>query len=175
MTQLGHDRLPTFGVGSDVSANNWRAIFRQLYAGGIISLDIAGYGSWGITPHGREVLRGKAKVELRREALVERGEKARRPAAPAAGASAQALSGADAALFEALKKLRRGLASEKNVPAYVVFPDKTLLDMVLLKPQTRDQMAMVHGVGAAKLEQYGDAFLAAVMKHVSGDGPDAAG
>ena len=57
----------------DVSANNWRAIFRQLYAGGIISLDIAGYGSWGITPLGREVLRGKTKVELRSEALVERG------------------------------------------------------------------------------------------------------
>jgi ATP-dependent DNA helicase RecQ len=171
ITQLGHDRLPTFGVGSDVSANAWRAIFRQLYAGGIISLDIAGYGSWGITPHGREVLRGKAKVELRREALVERGEKARRPAAPAAGASAQALSGADTALFEALKKLRRGLASEKNVPAYVVFPDKTLLDMVLLKPQTRDQMAMVHGVGAAKLDQYGDAFLAVVVQRTAGGGP----
>ena len=56
-----------------------------------------------------------------------------------------------------------------------MFPDKTLLDMVLLKPQTRDQMAMVHGVGAAKLDQYGDAFLAAVMKHLSSNGPDAAG
>ncbi len=172
ITQLGHDRLPTFGVGSDVSANSWRAIFRQLYAGGIISLDIAGYGSWGITPQGREVLRGKAKVELRSEALVERGDKQRRRAAPAAGTGASTLPPADAALLEALKKLRRTLAAGKNVPAYVVFADKTLLDMVLLKPQTRDQMAMVHGVGAAKLEQYGDAFLAAVIKHIAGDGPD---
>ena len=174
ITQLGHDRLPTFGVGSDVSANGWRAIFRQLYAGGVISLDIAGYGSWGITPLGREVLRGKTKVELRSEALVERGDKQRRRAVPAAGASASALPPADAALLEALKKLRRTLAAAKNVPAYVVFPDKTLLDMVHLKPLTRDQMAMVHGVGAAKLEQYGEAFLAAVVQHVPAGAPDAA-
>ena len=162
-------------MGSDVSANGWRAIFRQLYAGGVISLDIAGYGSWGITPLGREVLRGKTKVELRSEALVERGDKQRRRAVPAAGASASALPPADAALLEALKKLRRTLAAAKNVPAYVVFPDKTLLDMVHLKPQTRDQMAMVHGVGAAKLEQYGEAFLAAVVQHVPAGAPDAAG
>ncbi len=174
ITQLGHDRLPTFGVGSDVSANAWRAIFRQLYAGGIVNLDIAGFGSWTITPHGREVLRGKAKVELRKEALVERGDKqARRPASAAAPAG-QALSGTDTALFEALKAVRRSFATAKSVPAYVVFPDKTLLDMVHLKPQTREQMAMVHGVGAAKLEQYGEAFLAAVVKHVSGDAPDTA-
>ena len=173
--QLGHDRLPTFGVGNDVSANGWRAIFRQLYAGGVISLDIAGYGSWGITPLGREVLRGKTKVELRSEALVERGDKQRRRAAPAAGESASALPPADAALLETLKKLRRTLAAAKNVPAYVVFPDKTLLDMVHLKPRTRDQMAMVHGVGAAKLEQYGEAFLAAVVQHVPAGEPDAVG
>ena len=87
------------------------------------------------------------------------------------GVSGQALSGRDAALFEALKAVRRALAAERKVPAYVVFPDKTLLDMVNLKPQTLDQMAMVHGVGAAKLEQYGEAFLSAVAKHLSGDVP----
>ncbi len=171
ITQLGHDRLPTFGVGSDVGANAWRAIFRQLYAGGVINLDVAGYGSWTITAHGRQVLRGKAAVELRKEALVERADKRTARSAPAAGVSGQALSGADAALFEALKAVRRALAAERKVPAYVVFPDKTLLDMVNLKPQTLDQMAMVHGVGAAKLEQYGEAFLSAVAKHLSGDVP----
>ena len=72
-----------------------------------------------------------------------------------------------------MKKLRRTLAAGKNVPAYVVFADKTLLDMVHLKPHTRDQMALVHGVGAAKLEQYGDAFLAAVVQHVAAGAPDA--
>ncbi|MGO9460125.1 MAG: DNA helicase RecQ [Rhodomicrobium sp.] len=173
ITQLYHHLLPTFGVGSDVSASAWRAIFRQLYAGGVINLDVAGYGSWTITAHGREVLRGKAKVQLRSEALVERGDKRTRRAAPAGGGSGQALSAADAALFEALKAVRRSLATGKKVPAYVVFPDKTLLDMVHLKPQSREQMAMVHGVGAAKLEQYGETFLAAVVKHLSGDAPAA--
>ncbi|MGC2632197.1 MAG: DNA helicase RecQ [Rhodomicrobium sp.] len=168
ITQLNHHQLPTFGVGSDVSANAWRAIFRQLYAAGVINLDVAGFGSWTITEHGRQVLRGKAAVELRKEALVERGDKRPARSQSAAGGSIQALSGADAALFEALKAVRRSIATEKKVPAYVVFPDKTLLDMVHLKPQTRDHMAMVHGVGAAKLEQYGEAFLSAVTKHLSG-------
>ncbi len=167
MTQLNHHRLPTFGVGSDISANAWRAIFRQLYAGGVINLDVAGYGSWTITARGREVLRGKAGVELRKEALVERGDKRSLRSARAASANSQALSGMDASLFDALKAIRRALATEKKVPAYVVFPDKTLLDMVHLKPQTRGQMAMVHGVGAAKLEQYGEAFLAAVREHLA--------
>ncbi len=167
ITQLNHHRLPTFGVGSDVSATAWRAIFRQLYAGGVINLDVAGYGSWTITARGREVLRGKAGVELRKEALVERGDKRPPRSAPAGSAIGQALSGVDASLFEALKAIRRELATEKKVPAYVVFPDKTLLDMVHLKPQTRGQMAMVHGVGAAKLEQYGEAFLTVVRKHLA--------
>jgi ATP-dependent DNA helicase RecQ len=169
MTQLNHHQLPTFGVGGDVGANAWRAIFRQLYAGGVINLDVAGYGSWTITERGREVLRGKAAVQLRKEALVERGDKRPSRSAPATGASSQALSRADAGLFEALKAVRRALAAEKKVPAYVVFPDKSLLDMVHIKPQTRDQMAMVHGVGAAKLDQYGEAFLAVVIKHLSSE------
>jgi ATP-dependent DNA helicase RecQ len=167
--QLNHHNLPTFGVGSDVSAQAWRAIFRQLYAGGVINLDVAGYGSWTITAHGREVLRGKAAVELRKEALVERGDKRPQRPASAAGESGQVLSGPDAALLQALKAVRRALATEKKVPAYVVFPDKTLLDMVHLKPQTRGQMAMVHGVGVAKLEQYGEAFLRVITNHLSGD------
>ncbi len=167
ITQLNHHRLPTFGVGNDISANAWRAIFRQLYAGGVINLDVAGYGSWTITARGREVLRGKAAVELRKEALVERADKRQPRSTPAGGANGQILSGTDASLFEALKAIRRALATEKKVPAYVVFPDKTLLDMVHLKPQTRGQMAMVHGVGTAKLEQYGEAFLTCVREHLA--------
>ncbi len=90
------------------------------------------------------------------------------PAPPQPAAAAAKLCRARMqALFEALKAVRRTLAAEKKVPAYVVFPDKSLLDMVHVKPQTRDQMAMVHGVGAAKLEQYGGAFLAVVIKHLS--------
>jgi ATP-dependent DNA helicase RecQ len=168
ITELDHHLLPTFGVGSDVSANAWRAVFRQLYACGVINLDVAGYGSWTITAEGRTVLRGETSVQLRKEALDERtAVRSRR--APAAQSNGNGpLSNTDASLLEALKAARRTFASERKVPAYVIFPDRTLLDMVHLKPQTRDQMAMVHGVGAAKLEQYGEAFLAVVREHVSG-------
>ena len=114
MTQLNHHRLPTFGVGSDISANAWRAIFRQLYAGGVIALDVAGHGSWTMTARDREVLRGKAAVELRKEALVEREDKRLPRPTPAGGANGQALLGTDAALFEALKAIRRGLQRKKK-------------------------------------------------------------
>src|SRR5258706_752572 len=165
--QYNHQKLPTFGVGSDLSANAWRAVFRQLYACGVINLDVVGYGSWTITPQGREVLRGKAVVELRKEALAESaGPRTRRPSSTASAGFNQLPAGPDAVLLQALMETRRTFATEKKVPAYVVFPDRTLLDMVNLKPQTRDQMAMVHGVGAAKLEQYGEAFLKAVRKHL---------
>ena len=73
-----------------------------------------------------------------------------------------------------MKATRRALATEKKVPAYVVFPDKILLDMVHLKPQTRDQMTMVHGVGAAKLEQYGETFLSVVREHMANHVKEAA-
>ncbi len=95
INQLNHDKLPTFGVGAGMSASAWRAVFRQLYAGGVIALDVAGYGSWTITERGREVLRGKATVEFRKEALAERGE-APLPAASPASGGVPALSSADA-------------------------------------------------------------------------------
>ena len=159
ITQLDHHRLPTFGVGADLSANAWRAVFRQIYALGIINLDIVGHGSWTITAHGREVLRGKGEVQLRKEALAERPDKRSKRLPAAKSAHGEPLSSVDASLLEALKAARRDFATQRNVPAYVIFPDRTLLDMVHLKPQTPEQMAMVHGVGAAKLEQYGSAFL----------------
>ncbi len=162
--ELNHSELPTFGVGADRSANEWRSIFRQLYASGVISLDIAGYGSWAITEAGRDVLRGKERIELRRETFhppLKAGKQKR------AAASAQPVAPADEALFDALKAERRRLAAEQRVPAYVVFADRTLIDMTLIKPATRDQMALVHGVGKAKLEQYGPAFLAVVAQHAA--------
>ncbi|MBC8048779.1 MAG: DNA helicase RecQ [Chitinophagales bacterium] len=165
--ELDHDDLPTFGVGADRTANEWRSIFRQLYAGGVISLDIAGYGSWAITESGRDILRGKARIELRRDALHP-PEKAARQKRGAT--SSQPVATADQSLLDALKAERRRLATEQRVPAYVVFADRTLIDMTLIKPMTRDQMALVHGVGKAKLEQYGPAFMAVVAAHAGKSG-----
>src|SRR6202035_5384257 len=95
-----HDALPTFGVGKEHNRNEWRSIFRQLYAAGILSLDITGYGRWTVQPAGRSVLKGQTRTERRRDAVTAPGKKAARKAAAAA---ALGDSEPDQALFHALR------------------------------------------------------------------------
>ncbi len=165
IVKFGHDRLPTFGVGKEYGAQEWRSIFRQLHGAGIVSLDVTGYGTWSVTEAGRRVLKGAEKVTLRKDTLKPATRKTARAAANAA-ALADGGSG-DAALFEALRKRRSELAKEQRVAAYVVFADKTLIDMARLKPRTAAEMATVHGVGEAKLRQYGEVFLDAIRQHAA--------
>jgi ATP-dependent DNA helicase RecQ len=158
IVRFGHDRLPTFGVGKDQPKNEWRSIFRQLYAAQVIALDISNYGRWTITEEGRNVLRGKAGIELRKQDLSAAKSERRNGAAP--------LSDADMALFEALRARRRDIARAQAVPAYVIFPDRSLAEMSRLKPSSLAQMGDVHGVGQAKLSQYGDDFLGVIRTHL---------
>jgi ATP-dependent DNA helicase RecQ len=160
--QFNHDKLPTFGVGQDHSKQEWRSIFRQLYAAGVINFDITSFGRWTITDRGRLVLRGAEKVELRREAMH---SPAKAKKAPRSAAPVQNLSDEDRVLFEALRAMRTSLAKQEKVPAYVILADRSLLDMAHLKPERRDQMKLVHGVGQAKLEKYGDIFLGVIREH----------
>jgi ATP-dependent DNA helicase RecQ len=162
--KFGHDRLPTFGVGKEYGKQEWRSIFRQLHGAGIVALDITGYGTWSVTEAGRRVLKSLAKVTLRKDTLKP-GRKGARAAANAA-ALADGTAG-DTELFEALRRRRSELAKEQRVAAYVVFADKTLIDMARRKPATAAEMAAVHGVGEAKLRQYGDIFLDVIRQHVS--------
>ncbi len=164
--KFGHDRLPTFGVGKENNRNQWRSIFRQLYATGILSLDITGYGRWTVLPAGRAVLTGKTKLELRRDAVAE-GKKEGRKAARKAAAAAEA-GDADQDLFQALRARRSALAKAQAVPAYVILPDRSLIDMARRKPATPAEMAEVHGVGEAKLARYGAAFLEVIREHGAG-------
>jgi ATP-dependent DNA helicase RecQ len=162
--KFGHQRLPTFGVGKEFERQEWRAIFRQLHGAGIIALDITGYGAWTVTDAGRRVLKGADRVTLRKDTLKPATRKAARAALNAA-ALADGGSG-DTALFEALKRRRSELAKEQGVPAYVVFADKTLIDMARRKPTNTAELGAVHGVGAAKLRQYGEVFLDTIRQHV---------
>jgi ATP-dependent DNA helicase RecQ len=159
-----HDALPTFGVGKEHSRNEWRSIFRQLYAAGLLSLDITGYGRWTVTPAGRRVLKGETKIELR-TAPPTAGKKTARKAAAAAilGEGSD-----DQALFHALRARRSAIARAEAVPAYVILPDRSLIDMARRRPATLDDMAGVHGVGAVKLKRYGDDFLAVIRAHRDG-------
>jgi ATP-dependent DNA helicase RecQ len=163
--KYGHDRLPTFGVGKEFGKQEWRSILRQLHGAGIVALDITGHGTWSVTEAGRRVLKGIDKVTLRKDTLKPATRKAARAAVNAA---ALTQGGADdTALFEALRKRRSELAKEQGVAAYVVFADKTLIDMARRKPTTTVEMAGVHGVGESKLRQYGAIFLEVVRDHAA--------
>jgi ATP-dependent DNA helicase RecQ len=169
VVKFGHDKLPTFGVGKEYGAPEWRSIFRQLNGAGVITLDVTGFGGWSVSEAGRRVLKGSDKITLRKDTLKSGskvGSKAARSSANAAALADGAVG--DPELFEALRQRRSELAKEQRVAAYVVFADKTLIDMVRLKPRNTSEMSLVHGVGEAKLRQYGEVFLDTIRQHAAG-------
>ena len=169
--RFGHHRLPTFGVGADRGKNEWRSLVRQMVATG---LDIAGYGGLGITDRGRALLRGEGAFLYREDTVIVRRPAAAREPHPGRGEdwAEQPMVDGEAALLAVLKALRLGLARERGVPAYVVFPDRTLIDMVHRRPRNEAEFAAVNGVGAAKLKQFAGPFLAAIEAALAdtGDG-----
>ncbi len=154
---LGHDALPTFGVGTEFDKNGWRSVVRQLVAQRVIEADVAGYGSLFMTERGRAVLKGQEEVRLRQPAK-RKGRKSR----DGARRAAPVLSNDDAPLMARLKSLRADIARELGVPAYTVFHDRSLAEMAERRPDSTDQLAEIHGVGAAKLDRFGDRFLTAI-------------
>ncbi|WP_374434393.1 DNA helicase RecQ [Tabrizicola sp.] len=158
--EKGHDQLPTFAVGRDLSKPAWGAVFRQMMGRDLVRPDPDRHGALRMTEAARPVLRGEASVTLRRDTVVAAGE--REPVVRAQVAEE------DAGLLALLKARRRALAEAQNVPAYVVFPDKTLIEMAEKKPATLDQMAGITGVGARKLESYGAAFLEVITGAAEG-------
>ena len=158
--ERGHDQLPTFAVGKDLSKPAWGAVFRQMMGRDLVRPDPDRHGALRMTDAARPVLRGEASVTLRRDTVVAAGE--REPVVRAQVAEA------DLGLYALLKAKRRALAEAQNVPAYVVFPDKTLIEMAEKKPATLDRMAGISGVGARKLESYGAAFLEVITGAAEG-------
>lgn len=158
--ERGHDQLPTFAVGKDLSKPAWGAVFRQMMGRDLVRPDPDRHGALRMTDAARPVLRGEASVTLRRDTVVAAGE--REPVVRAQVADE------DLGLLALLKAKRRALAEAQNVPAYVVFPDKTLIEMAERKPATLDQMAGITGVGARKLESYGAAFLEVITGAAEG-------
>ncbi|MEO1040320.1 MAG: DNA helicase RecQ [Pseudomonadota bacterium] len=157
----GHNQLPTFGVGADLSKDQWMSVFRQLFAAGAIDQPIDGHGEWRLTEAGKAVLFGKTTIQLR-PPEARRSEKTAR-SRPARDAHEQ-LSERDQALFAQLRALRAQLAQQSGKPAYTVFSDRTLVEMALARPDSLDAMASVFGVGARKLERYGEAFLIVIAE-----------
>jgi ATP-dependent DNA helicase RecQ len=166
VADLAHDQLSTFGVGSDMSANEWRSVFRQLVAANMLRVDTEGYGTLSLTPASTPVLRGDEAIRFRHDPTPPKAEKTKR-----AGRSApptESMSEEDAELWEALRGLRLELAREQDVPAFVVFNDATLRHLVADRPQSLGAMPGVHGGGDSKLERYGERFLAIIRDHGPG-------
>jgi ATP-dependent DNA helicase RecQ len=147
----GHETLPTFGVGKDYDRAQWQAIFRQMMGYDLIRPDMERYGALRMTEAARPILRDEKKIELRRDTIVKQSRNTLRVKALVAEE--------DEALLSALKAKRRHLAEAIQAPAYVVFPDSTLIAMATQKPQNLDAFSQLAGVGAVKLERYGKAFL----------------
>ncbi|KAJ57391.1 ATP-dependent DNA helicase RecQ [Actibacterium mucosum KCTC 23349] len=147
----GHEGLPTFGVGKEFDKRQWQAIFRQMMGHDLVRPDPERHGALRMTHAARAILRGEESITLRRDAI--RAAKSARPVAKAL------VSEEDAPLLSALKARRRAFAEEAGLPAYMVFNDRTLIEMAETRPGTLDALAHVGGVGAKKLDKYGAAFL----------------
>jgi len=162
--QFGHQRLSTYGIGSDLDANTWRSVFRQLVAAGLLEIDTGGYGALRLTPASRTVLSGGQQVHLRKiEPKRERKRSGR-----TSEATRPEISPEDKPLFEALRTLRTRLAREQNVPAYIIFHDATLREIASKRPQTPEALGDINGMGTGKQERYGEAVLAVVRTSCEG-------
>ena len=160
IAQFGHDRISTFGIGKEHDNRTWRAILRQLIALRLVDVDLAGHGGLSIAPAGRDFLRDKPTLMLR----VPAAPQARRAKVARIAAQA-AVPDADRDLFQALRQKRTDLARAQNVPPYVIFHDRTLIELAAARPSSRNEMADVPGVGETKLDRYGPAFLAVIAEH----------
>ena len=160
MRRFGHDRVSTFGIGRELSRKEWKSVFRQLVAGGYLAVDMARKGGFFLTPRSRPLLKGEETLMLRRDPTpIKPGPRAA-PRSKAAGPAD--IDPARSDLWDQLRALRLSIAKEQGVPPYVVFHDRTLREMVDVLPRTLDDMGLISGVGAKKLERYGERFLEVV-------------
>ena len=155
-----HDRLSTYGIGKDLADVQWRSVVRQLLVQGYLRADPERYGALSLTPASRPLLRGEERILLREDPSPRRPAKVARKEDYDPGPN-------DRPLWEALRTCRQELAAEADVPPYVVFHDATLREMVRVKPASAEALLALHGVGEAKLERYGAAFLGVVAAHAS--------
>jgi ATP-dependent DNA helicase RecQ len=161
--QWRHDQVSTYGIGKELSEKEWRAVFRQLVALGILEVDHSGFGALRLSEASRPVLRGTQTVMLRKQADDRPVQT--RIAAPAAG-----LGGAGNALWERLRAWRSDTAKAHRVPAYVIFHDATLIEITRACPDSLERLQSVPGIGSAKLERYGQALLNICRTHAAEHG-----
>jgi ATP-dependent DNA helicase RecQ len=162
ISRNGHDKLSTFGIGKELSEADWRQVIRQLVVRGYLEADITQWNTLHLTERSRALLRGEEPFPVRERPKGERGgaKKKREKAAK----DPLTIGEADRPLWEALRALRARLAAEGNVPPYVICHDRTLADMINLRPRNPTELKMVNGMGEAKVARYGAALLEVVAR-----------
>ena len=153
-----HHNLATFGEGKPWAKDEWTVFVRQLVAGGFLSINVQKYGSLELTPRGQALLSGAQSFAYRADVRARTERKANRKD------TLQPVEPADVSLLSQLKTLRLGLARARNVPAYVIFPDSTLIELARERPTTLDGMSGINGVGPKKLKEFGPTFLRAITE-----------
>ncbi len=163
--QFRHDQVSTFGIGESLSEVQWRSVFRQLMARGYLAVDMDGYGSLKLTGDSRPILRGEESIHFRKD--VARTKKTSRRKKSGQNSRQFSPDSAQKNTWEALRSKRNELAQEQGVPAYIIFHDATLMEMLEFHPTTRHELSQISGVGAMKLDKYGDDFLEVLQEMVS--------
>ncbi len=159
--RYGHDGVSTFGIGMELAESQWRAVFRQLIALGMLAPDPSRYGGLRLTPASGPVLRGEQSVTFREDVRARKTRTKTKQLARARGFGD--VDAKDQALWEELRAARLELAKAQDVPPYVIFHDKTLREIVDRRPKTLEEFARISGVGERKLELYGQSFLDVVL------------
>jgi len=152
-----HHKLTTYGIGKNLSADEWKSIFRQLVARGLLDVNIDGFGGLILNESCRLYLRGEEKINLRRDIKIT-------VTTPRRANLGQNVETEDQGLWNALRSCRKRLAEEQGVPPYVIFHDATLREMLEFRPLTPEQLRSITGVGDSKLKRFGDEFLAVIRE-----------
>lgn len=155
ITQFGHDTLSAFGGGRELGTNEWKSVFRQLTAMGLLTVDME-HGSLKLTARSKSVMKGEQEVSLRKDPKPERKSKKNNGKK---SKITEAASPEENQLFENLRQLRLEIARENNLPAYMIFHDSALMDMASLCPSSLEEFSKISGVGRRKLERYGSIFI----------------
>jgi ATP-dependent DNA helicase RecQ len=159
VAQFGHDQLPTFGVGRDLTEAAWRGVARQLVAQGALDVAVENHGELVPTDAARPILKGEQPVMLREELVTQ----------PARGnlRTRSSTETPSDPRFAALREWRKRTALTQGVPAYVIFQDRTLVEIAAEQPETLDQLGTIPGVGNTKLERYGKDVLRVLREYAS--------
>lgn len=166
--QFGHNKLSTFGIGEELDAAGWRSVFRQLLAKNLLSTDAEGFGSLLLTEGSWAVMKGEMTLSLRKDKKKKKGKKEKKEKGRAKRRDSQTGHFAgekDKILWEALRERRAEIAKEQGLPAFVIFHDTTLEEMVQLRPQRLEGMSLITGVGEKKLKLYCEDFLKIILAH----------